>query len=126
MKSNDASITGSFAWKGIVSYDEARYKIVLEILTDKKLNWKVGFQSFSYPRWGIYNQNARALYNREPIQNWSSNFITLLGDVAHVILHNQGQGADIAIEDAGHRLKLYEKLIQFRKHCKTMSQKESQ
>ncbi|WP_180260061.1 hypothetical protein [Bacillus cereus] len=51
--------------------------------------WKVGFQSFNYPRYDIYNRNAYALYDTETIQNWSSNFITLLGDIAHVILHNQ-------------------------------------
>ncbi|MCU5031402.1 FAD-dependent monooxygenase [Bacillus thuringiensis] len=45
--------------------------------------------------------NARALYDREPIERWSSNFITLLGDAAHAMLHNQGQGANMAIEDAG-------------------------
>ena len=44
----DASITGSFAWKESVSYDQVDYKTVLETHTDKKLNWKVGFQSFNY------------------------------------------------------------------------------
>ncbi|MGO0731975.1 beta-channel forming cytolysin [Bacillus shihchuchen] len=54
----DASITGSFAWKESVSYDQVDYKTVLETHTDKKLNWKVGFQSFNYPEWGIYNRDS--------------------------------------------------------------------
>ncbi len=62
----DASITGSFAWKESVSYDQADYKTVLETLTDKKLNWKVGFQSFNYPSWGIYNRDSyNTLYGNQ-------------------------------------------------------------
>ncbi|MDA2325704.1 hemolysin II HlyII [Bacillus cereus group sp. Bc177] len=54
----EASITGSYAWKESVSYDQADYKTVLETQTDKKLNWKVGFQSFNFPEWGIYNRDS--------------------------------------------------------------------
>lgn len=62
----DASITGSAAWKESVSYDQADYKTVLETLTDKKLHWKVGFQSFNYPSWGIYNRDSyNTLYGNQ-------------------------------------------------------------
>lgn len=45
--------------------------------------------------------DVRALYDIDPIQQWSNECITLLGDAAHSMLHNQGQGANMAIQDAG-------------------------
>jgi salicylate hydroxylase len=41
-----------------------------------------------------------ALYDREPLERWSSGAITLLGDAAHAMLPHQGQGAGQSIEDA--------------------------
>ena len=43
-------------------------------------------------RWGIYD--------REPLDRWSSGRITLLGDSAHAVTPHLGQGANQAIEDA--------------------------
>lgn len=43
-------------------------------------------------RWGIYD--------REPLDRWSSDRITLLGDSAHAVTPHLGQGANQAIEDA--------------------------
>jgi salicylate hydroxylase len=45
--------------------------------------------------------DVRALYDINPVQQWSNECITLLGDAAHSMLHNQGQGANMAIQDAG-------------------------
>ncbi|MEH6994070.1 NAD(P)/FAD-dependent oxidoreductase [Neobacillus drentensis] len=45
--------------------------------------------------------DIRALYDIDPINQWSNECITLLGDSAHSMLHNQGQGANMAIQDAG-------------------------
>ncbi len=45
--------------------------------------------------------DVRALYDIDPVQQWSNQCITLLGDAAHSMLHNQGQGANMAIQDAG-------------------------
>ncbi len=41
------------------------------------------------------------MYDREPIDNWTTGRITLLGDAAHPMLQYLAQGACQAIEDAG-------------------------
>lgn len=40
------------------------------------------------------------LFDHEPLTNWSSGPITLLGDAAHTMLPHQGQGVNQAIEDS--------------------------
>jgi 2-polyprenyl-6-methoxyphenol hydroxylase-like FAD-dependent oxidoreductase len=40
------------------------------------------------------------IYDREPLQNWTKDRVTLLGDAAHPMTPNLGQGACQAIEDA--------------------------
>ncbi|MEH7238590.1 FAD-dependent oxidoreductase [Bacillus sp. JJ1562] len=44
---------------------------------------------------------CRALYDIDPIERWSTNCVTLVGDAAHTMLHNIGQGANAALQDAG-------------------------
>jgi salicylate hydroxylase len=41
-----------------------------------------------------------ALYDHQPLNNWSSNCVTLLGDAAHATLPFMASGAALAIEDA--------------------------
>lgn len=43
---------------------------------------------------------TRPLCDLEPLSKWSTSTVTLLGDAAHAMLHNQGQGANMAIQDA--------------------------
>ena len=43
-------------------------------------------------RWGIYD--------REPLDRWSTERVTLLGDSAHAVTPHLGQGANQAVEDA--------------------------
>ncbi|WP_085993359.1 FAD-dependent oxidoreductase [Oceanobacillus senegalensis] len=44
---------------------------------------------------------CRAVFDIDPINCWTSNCIGLLGDAAHAMLHHRGQGANMAIQDAG-------------------------
>ena len=51
----------------------------------------------------LFNQSERyykwALYDREPLEAWSRDRVTLLGDAVHPMLPYLGQGAAMAIED---------------------------
>jgi 2-polyprenyl-6-methoxyphenol hydroxylase-like FAD-dependent oxidoreductase len=42
----------------------------------------------------------RYIYDREPVERWGEGNVTLLGDAAHPMTPNMGQGACMAIEDA--------------------------
>ncbi|MBM4764895.1 FAD-dependent monooxygenase [Bacillus sp. B15-48] len=48
----------------------------------------------------LENIVSRPLADLEPMTKWSTNTVTLIGDAAHAMLHNQGQGANMAIQDA--------------------------
>jgi len=45
--------------------------------------------------------NVRAVYDIDPVANWHTDSVVLLGDAAHAMCHHQGQGANSAILDAG-------------------------
>lgn len=49
----------------------------------------------------IRRERRWPMYDREPIDNWTSGRVTLLGDAAHPMLQYLAQGACQAIEDAG-------------------------
>ena len=44
---------------------------------------------------------TRPLCDLEHVKAWSTKCVTLIGDAAHAMLHNQGQGANMAIQDSG-------------------------
>lgn len=43
---------------------------------------------------------SRSVYDIDPVENWHTNSVALLGDAAHAMLHHQGQGANSAIADS--------------------------
>lgn len=45
--------------------------------------------------------NLRSVYDIDPVANWHSRAVVLIGDAAHAMLHHQGQGANSSILDAG-------------------------
>ena len=45
--------------------------------------------------------NLRAVYDIDPVSQWHSNAVVLIGDAAHAMLHHQGQGANSAVLDGG-------------------------
>lgn len=45
--------------------------------------------------------NVRAVHDIDPVDNWVTDCVALLGDAAHSMCHHQGQGANSAILDAG-------------------------
>lgn len=45
--------------------------------------------------------SIRAVYDIDPVENWHSDSVVIMGDAAHAMLHHQGQGANSAIMDAG-------------------------
>jgi len=45
--------------------------------------------------------NCRAVYDIDPLEEWHTDSVVLLGDAAHAMLHHQGQGANQAVQDAG-------------------------
>ncbi|MEH1834448.1 MAG: FAD-dependent monooxygenase [Nostoc sp.] len=49
---------------------------------------------------GTVPVRANPVYEREPIDTWSTAYITLLGDAAHPMAPRAGQGANQAIQDA--------------------------
>ena len=44
---------------------------------------------------------SRSVFDIDPVENWHTDSVALLGDAAHAMLHHQGQGANSAILDAG-------------------------
>ncbi len=53
--------------------------------------------------------SIRAVYDIDPVEQWHTDSVVLLGDAAHSMLHHQGQGANSAIIDAGELARALQK-----------------
>jgi len=47
----------------------------------------------------IAQVTSRSVYDIDPVDQWHTDSVALLGDAAHAMLHHQGQGANSAIAD---------------------------
>jgi len=65
---------------------------------------RAAFEGFAAPVTGLLRQIDSTfwwgLYDREPLAEWTSGRLALLGDAAHPMLPHLGQGANQSIEDA--------------------------
>jgi salicylate hydroxylase len=65
---------------------------------------RAAFEGFAAPVRGLLGQIDSTfwwgLYDREPLAEWTSGRLALLGDAAHPMLPHLGQGANQSIEDA--------------------------
>ena len=55
---------------------------------------------------------SRPLSDLDPFEKWSTKRVTVIGDAAHAMLHNRGQGANMAIQDADVLGDVIEEIIQ--------------
>lgn len=86
----DITVPGEFAWKPEITKEEILASITGFGPTLQKLVENIAFEDIV----------TRPLCDLEPIDKWSTKSVTLLGDAAHAMLHNQGQGANMAMQDA--------------------------
>ncbi|HEY4036463.1 MAG TPA: FAD-dependent monooxygenase [Ktedonobacteraceae bacterium] len=69
----------------------------IEDLATEFADWAEPIQRIIY---ALDSIKCGALYDRQPLERWSTGLVTLLGDAAHPMLPHQAQGAGQAIEDA--------------------------
>ena len=85
----DITVPGKFAWRPEVKKEEIMESITGFGPTIQKIIENIKHKDIV----------TRPLCDLEPMTQWSTKCITLLGDAAHAMLHNQGQGANMAIQD---------------------------
>jgi salicylate hydroxylase len=98
--------TGNMCWRAVIPFDTPDFNLV----SPDSSFWlgPKGQLLAGYPNWhpNVLNLFSKAenifkwgLFDRDPMQTWSSGRVTLLGDAAHPMLPFLSQGAAMAIED---------------------------
>ncbi|MFS0780172.1 FAD-dependent oxidoreductase [Bacillus sp. 1P06AnD] len=85
----DITVPGAFAWRPTVTKDEIMESVKGFGPTIQKIIENIKLEDIV----------TRPLCDLEPMDKWSTKCVTLIGDSAHAMLHNQGQGANMAIQD---------------------------
>ena len=86
----DITIPGEFAWRPQLTKEDLLTGIQGFAPTLQKIIENTPFEQIV----------SRPLCDLEPFDTWSTQTVTLIGDAAHAMLHNQGQGANMAMQDA--------------------------
>lgn len=85
----DATVPGKFAWRPNLTKEEIMESVKGFGPTIQKIIENIKLEDIV----------SRPLCDLEPFDKWSTECVTLVGDAAHAMLHNQGQGANMAIQD---------------------------
>ncbi|WP_419959712.1 FAD-dependent oxidoreductase [Psychrobacillus sp. BM2] len=86
----DITVPGEFAWRPELTKEEIMESIKGFGPTVQKVIENIKLEDIV----------TRPLCDLEPIDKWTTNTVALIGDSAHAMLHNQGQGANMAMQDA--------------------------
>lgn len=80
-----------FSWRPDVTKDDLLESVKNYDPKIKKIIEDLDFASIT----------CRPLCDIEALNKWTTKSVALIGDAAHAMLHNQGQGANMAIQDGG-------------------------
>lgn len=85
----DVTVPGEFAWRPELTKEQLLASITGFGPTLQKIIENTKFEDIV----------SRPLCDLEQLDQWTTNTVALVGDAAHSMLHNQGQGANMAIQD---------------------------
>lgn len=86
----DITIPGAFSWRPEITKEQLLEGIKGFAPTLQKVIENAPMETII----------SRPLCDIEPLTTWTTNRVALIGDAAHAMLHNQGQGANMAMQDA--------------------------
>ena len=115
----------------LVQYPVRRGELYNQVVVFKSFKYKPGADDWKANDWGtpeemderfantcpfvkhsvsfISRQFRWAMWDRDPIQNWTKGRVTLLGDAAHPMLQYMAQGGIQALEDVAHLTSMIHK-----------------
>lgn len=85
----DVTVPGEFSWRPELTQEQLLKSMSGFGPTVRKVIENIKFEEIV----------SRPLCDLEPIGKWTTKTVALIGDAAHAMLHNQGQGANMAMQD---------------------------